>query len=417
MPIHCATRSLPKAIANGSYPVMRIPILLLLITAIFSLCIDTYIYIVLKKRLRSNAPARIQLVTALILYVILIVGLSLPIRSGNSDLFVVKMWVLFGYMTFIFGKLTFVIFDLLASIPKFFGRRRIRIITFVGGCMGVVLFLAMWWGALINRFNVDLIEIELPVQSLPEEFDNYRIVQISDLHVGTFGSDTAYVSRLVKYINSLEPDAVFFTGDIVNRTSAELIPFVETLSKIESRDGVFSILGNHDYGDYFDWESDKAKVAALDSLIAMQKSMGWNLLLNEHRFIRHGGDSIAVIGVENVGDPPFKVYGDLKASYPDLSDNVTKILLTHNPAHWQMEIADNDKANVALTLAGHTHAMQIELFGWSPAVWRYPTWGGMYKDKSGRHPLYVNIGVGTVGMPMRLGATPEVTLFTLTRDS
>ena len=139
------------------------------------------------------------------------------------------------------------------------------------------------------------------------------------------------------------------------------------------------------------------------------------LLLNEHDYLRCGHDSIAIIGVENVGDPPFTVYGDLKASYPDLADSKTKLLLTHNPAHWDMEVADNPDINIALALAGHTHAMQTTIFGWSPAALRYRHWGGLYADSRGRSLLYVNIGDGTVGMPMRLGATPEVTLITLHR--
>ena len=394
---------------------MRITLVLLVATIVFSLAIDAYLYSAARKRLRSNVPARIQLVSALILYCVLAAGLLLPIRSGDSGMFIIKMWLLFGYMTFVAGKLVFIIFDLLASIPKMFGGRRLKWLSVLGGVFGVVTFLAMWWGALINRIDVDLVKVNVAVEDLPEEFEGYRIVQISDLHVGTYGSDTTYVDRLVKYVNSLDPDVIFFTGDIVNRNSNELKPFVEVLSRLDARDGVYSILGNHDYGDYYEWDSEKQKADNLSSLIDMQRSMGWKLLLNEHSFIRHGADSIAIIGVENVGDPPFQVYGDLKASYPDLSDNNVKILLTHNPAHWQMEIEDNKQANVALTLSGHTHAMQMRVFGWSPAMWRYSTWGGMYYDKDRKHPLYVNIGVGTVGVPMRLGATPEVTLITLTR--
>lgn len=392
---------------------MRIPILMLLLTVVLTLGTDTYLYLIAKRRLQSKVPARVQLISAILLYAILIVGLCLPIRSGDQEIFLVKMWLLFGYMTFLAGKIVFVLFDLVASIPKIFGRRRWRAVSLVGGILAVVVFLAMWWGSLINRNEIELIKIELPVKNLPAAFDGYRIVQISDLHVGTYGSDTTFVSHLVKYVNSLEPDMIVFTGDIVNRTSVELTPFVGVLSEMYAPDGVYSILGNHDYGDYYDWPSDSDKTIALKNLVEMQQSMGWKLLLNEHDFVRHGSDSIAVIGVENVGDPPFKVYGDLQGSYPALSDSVTKILLTHNPAHWQMEVSNKKDINIALTLSGHTHAMQIRMFGWSPAVWRYKTWGGLYRDESDEHPLYVNIGTGTVGMPMRLGATPEVTLITL----
>lgn len=391
------------------------PIVLLVVTIVLSIVVDVYIYCAARKRVSSAFPARIQLISSLALYLLLIVGFCLPMRSGDGALFLAKMWVLFSYVTFIVAKLVFVVFDLIASIPRLFGRRRIKLLSLAGGVLAVITFIAMWWGALVNRLNINAENVIVSVAELPQPFDGYRIVQISDLHVGTFGADTAYVSKVVDYVNSLNPDVVFFTGDIVNRTSDELKPFVGTLSRLECPDGVYSILGNHDYGDYYNWDCESDKKASLDSLVAMQKRMGWRLLLNEYEIIRRDGDSIAVVGVENVGDPPFKVYGDLKASYPDLSDSVTKILLTHNPAHWQMEIADRDDMNVGLTLSGHTHAMQMSAFGWSPAAWRYDNWGGLYFDKSGRHPLYVNVGIGTVGMPMRIGATPEVTVITLKR--
>lgn len=391
------------------------PIVLLVVTIVLSIVVDVYIYRAARKRVSSAVPARIQLISSLALYSLLIVGFCLPMRSGDEGLFLAKMWVLFSYVTFIVAKLVFVVFDLIASIPRLFGHRRIRLLSLAGGVLAVITFIAMWWGALVNRLNINTENVTVNVAELPQPFDGYRIVQISDLHVGTFGADTAYVSKVVDYVNSLNPDVVLFTGDIVNRTSDELKPFVGTLSRLECPDGVYSILGNHDYGDYYNWDCESDKKASLDSLVTMQKRMGWRLLLNEYEIIRRDGDSIAVVGVENVGDPPFKVYGDLKASYPDLSDSVTKILLTHNPAHWQMEIADRDDMNVGLTLSGHTHAMQMSAFGWSPAAWRYDNWGGLYFDKSGSHPLYVNIGIGTVGMPMRIGATPEVTVITLKR--
>lgn len=394
---------------------MRIPIVMLIVTIVLSIAVDGYLYFAARNRVASKIPARIQLYSAIALYVLLIVGVCLPMRSGNAGVFLAKMWVLFSYITFIVAKLVFVVFDLIAAIPILFKHRRLKWLSIAGGALAVISFLTMWWGALVNRFNIATEEVTITIDDLPESFDGYRIVQLSDLHVGTYGSDISFVSKLVDYVNSLNPDIILFTGDIVNRKSDELKPFVATLSRLEAKDGVYSILGNHDYGDYFDWDSEADKAASRDSLLSMQKEMGWRLLLNEYELIRRGGDSIAVVGVENVGDPPFKVYGDLMSSYPDLTDDVTKILLTHNPAHWQMEIADRDDINIDLTLSGHTHAMQMSAFGWSPAAWRYENWGGLYFDKSDRHPLYVNIGVGTVGMPMRIGATPEVTVFTLKR--
>ncbi|WP_290073171.1 metallophosphoesterase [Paramuribaculum intestinale] len=392
---------------------MRIPLLFLITVIVLSLLVDGYIYIMVRRRVVSKVPARLQLVSAVLLYMALIVGVSMPRRSGDDGSLLFIMWVLFGYMTFIMPKLVFVVVDAVALLLVLWHGRRWRWLSLTGGVIAIVAFLAMWWGALVNRFRVDVREVDFEFPHLPAAFDGFRIVQISDLHVGTYGDDDRFVRKLVGVINGLHPDAVMFTGDIVNRHSSELIPFVDALSGIEAPYGVFSILGNHDYGDYADWPSEADKAADVAALCAMQESMGWKLLLNQTEFIHSGRDSIAVIGVENIGDPPFRIYGSLHKAYPAVGDSVSKILLSHNPAHWTDSIAGHDDVNIALTLSGHTHAMQIEVAGLSPAAMRYATWGSMYGDEAGRHALYVNIGAGTVGMPMRLGATPEITLITL----
>lgn len=392
---------------------MRIPLLFLITVIVLSLLVDGYIYIMVRRRCVSKVPARLQLVSAVLLYMALIVGVSMPRRSGDDGSLLFIMWVLFGYMTFIMPKLVFVVVDAVALLPVLWHGRRWRWLSLTGGVIAIVAFLAMWWGALVNRFRVDVREVDFEFPHLPAAFDGFKIVQISDLHVGTYGDDDRFVRKLVGVINGLHPDAVMFTGDIVNRHSSELIPFVDALSGIEAPCGVFSILGNHDYGDYADWPSEADKAADVAALCAMQESMGWKLLLNQTEFMHSGRDSIAVIGVENIGDPPFRIYGSLHKAYPAVGDSVSKILLSHNPAHWTDSIAGHDDVNIALTLSGHTHAMQIEVAGMSPAALRYATWGGMYGDEAGRHALYVNIGAGTVGMPMRLGATPEITLITL----
>lgn len=392
---------------------MRIPLLFLITVIVLSLLVDGYIYIMVRRRCVSKVPARLQLVSAVLLYMVLIVGVSMPRRSGDDGSLLFIMWVLFGYMTFIMPKLVFVVVDAVALLPVLWHGRRWRWLSLTGGVIAIVAFLAMWWGALVNRFRVDVREVDFEFPHLPAAFDGFKIVQISDLHVGTYGDDDRFVRKLVGVINGLHPDAVMFTGDIVNRHSSELIPFVDALSGIEAPYGVFSILGNHDYGDYADWPSEADKAADVAALCAMQESMGWKLLLNQTEFMHSGRDSIAVIGVENIGDPPFRIYGSLHKAYPAVGDSVSKILLSHNPAHWTDSIAGHDDVNIALTLSGHTHAMQIEVAGMSPAALRYATWGGMYGDEAGRHALYVNIGAGTVGMPMRLGATPEITLITL----
>lgn len=377
--------------------------------------VDYYIYRAIRQRQSRRIYSRLYAWQAVAMVLYLVVAICLPRRSGSDTTLLAIMWMLFGYMTVYIPKYVFVLVDLIAKIPQLFKRRRIKAISWTGIGLAVVIFFGMWWGALVNRFQTDVREVEYVVPGLPKSLDGYRIVQISDLHTGTYGDDNAFLGKIVDEVNSLRPDAVFFTGDIVNRKSDELTPHASTLAGLRARDGVFSILGNHDYGDYTDWASPEAKRENMELLYRLQREMGWRLLRNETAKIsRAPGDTLYIIGVENIGDPPFPRYGSLEKAYPTPGDSRPKILLTHNPAHWVEDIADNDSTNIALTLSGHTHAMQISLLGLSPAAFRYKTWGGGYDDqKKETQRLYVNIGAGTVGLPMRLGATPEITVITL----
>lgn len=392
---------------------MRLPIIPLLVFLILNVFVDTYIYRVLKHRFRSLLLSKIQLWSAIALFILILTVICLPKRNCSNGMLMTTMWMLYTYIAFYLPKYLFVIIDLIAKIPCLFKRHRLSWLSIAGAVLSILTFVALWWGALVNRFNIDVKEVEIEIAGLPDGFDGYRIVQFSDMHVGTFGSDTTFVSTFVDRINALKPDLIVFTGDIVNSKTTELPPFVAPFSRLNAPDGVYSILGNHDYGDYSEWRSAEAKKGNMELMKKLQADMGWHLLLNETVMLRQDGDSMALIGVENIGDPPFKVYGSLTKAYPQLSDSVSKILLTHNPAHWVDSISGNTDMRVPLSLSGHTHAMQIEMLGWSPAKYRYPTWGGLYNDSDKQHQLYVNIGGGTVGFPARIGATPEITLITL----
>lgn len=393
---------------------MRIPLVPFLIFFLICILIDAYIYVSAIKRGNRKA-GRLLLYTSLFIYLFLIFLTILPYRSGNETVLSFVNWGLFTVITVYLPKIIYVVFDLFSFVPEIWRGRRFKPFSAVGCVLAVIAFGAMWWGAIINRFNLRIVEISVDIPDLPYSFVGYKIVQISDLHVGTYGSDSSFLDELVAKVNGRKPDLVVFTGDIVNRRTYELDPHCSSLARIDAPDGVIAILGNHDYGDYSTWPDEDAKTANMKALYRHFDNMGWRLLLNDHEFIHRRGDSIAVIGVENIGDPPFTVYGSLRDSYPTLNDSVTKILLSHNPMHWADEIADNDSINIALTLSGHTHAMQIEIAGVSPSSLRYKYWGGLYTDSRGRSPLYVNIGIGTVGLPMRIGATPEITLITLRR--
>ena len=296
----------------------------------------------------------------------------------------------------------------------------------IGLMAGAFVLATLWWGVGVTRRVIHVVDQTVVSPKIPREFNGYRIAQISDLHVGTWGKDTTFVSSLVDSVNALKPDLIVFTGDIVNRRTDELKPFLPVLSRLHAPDGVLSILGNHDYGDYVDWDSPADREENNRRLGHWQGKMGWKLLNNSRVFRTRGNDSIMIVGVENVGDPPFPTYGDLDKALPPSKDSIFnqndrrfKILLTHNPAHWDEYVSRH--TNIDLSLAGHTHAMQMMLkfgnFEWSPAKYRYEQWGGMYeRDNENGEPtkLYVNIGAGEVGMPSRLfAAYPEITLITL----
>lgn len=391
---------------------MRFPLLMAIVLLVVNMLVDRCLYRIIVDSSSNKLWARIQKWTSVLLALVIVFLVCLPKRNGSDGSLVGIMWTLFAYISIYVPKYIFLIFYFIGSLPLLWHGDRWRWVSIVGVILSILSFAALWWGALVDRLNIEVREVEVSIPDLPSDFDGFSIAQISDLHVGTFGSDTSFVSRLVDSINSLSPDLVVFTGDIVNRHSSEFTPFISTLRRLHAPYGVFSIMGNHDYGDYSDWPSVADKEQDVRNLWRMESEAGLTMLNNSFRWIRCGADSVALIGVENIGDPPFHVYGDLSVAYPDISDSHTKILLSHNPAHWKDDIEDNIDTNVALTLSGHTHAMQMELFGWSPAVFRYPYWGGLYTDTTGQH-LYVNIGAGTVGMPFRIGATPEITLFTL----
>lgn len=402
---------------------------MMIVVIVGTVLIDGYLLDDVRRACRRLSLRNRRLFTGLawaqaaLCWIALIVSLSMP-RRGEADILPV-MWMLYAYLSVYVPKLMVVILSLIGRIPLLLRKRPIRLGLYAGLPLGVIFFAAMWWGALAGRYELQINRVDISSARLPKQFDGYRIAQFSDAHVGTWGTDTAFVSRMVDSINALKPDLIVFTGDVVNRRTDEILPFVKTLSRLKAPDGVISILGNHDYGDYMDWPSVEAKEQNQSRLASLQKQMGWRLLNNEHLFLHRATDSIAVIGVENWGEPPFKQYGRLDKAYsfsPDSADNVYdskfKLLLSHNPEHWHREVTR--KSNIDLTLSGHTHAMQFMLslgnWRWSPSQYIYKEWAGLYvaeNQKGEPMQIYVNIGCGEVGMPYRIGAPAEITLITL----
>ncbi|MBD5261220.1 MAG: metallophosphoesterase [Bacteroides sp.] len=425
---------------------MRLPLAVIIALFAVSILADFYIWTDIRQGKSRNrwAWSNAYAISAFLLLIYLGVTVALPRRSLDGGVYAV-MWMLTVYLSIYIPKIIYCVFSIIGRIPRLFGANRWNWTKWVGTVMAIAGFALVWHGILYTRTHTQTVNVTVNSDRLPAAFDDYRIVQISDLHLGTWGSNTTFISEIVNTVNNLKPDLIVFTGDIVNQKTDEMVPFEKILSRLKATDGVYSILGNHDYGDYVDWPSPEAKAANLESLKQKQADAGWKMLNNDHAYIYRtkGGrrDSIALIGVENWGEPPFGQYGDLQKAYPadakhNLRDNNFKLLLTHNPEHWVREV--RKRSNIDLSLSGHTHAMQasFDAFGkrFSPAAMKYRTWGGFYTENGigeiedygnpemtggiernlDKPSLYVNIGAGEVGMPFRIGASnPEITLITL----
>ena len=327
-----------------------------------------------------------------------------------------KFLLLFIFLLLQIGTL------LLAGIASFlssfnFSNDHAPLLARISVLMSGLPLLLMIYGMVRNRHRYKVYEVNVPLVNLPKALDGLRIVQISDIHSGSF-TDKEPIKKGIQLINNAKADLVFFTGDLVNSIATEIEPYIDVFDKIRAKYGVFSIFGNHDYGDYVRWPSQTAKLTNLNRLIHSQKQMGWHLLLNEHRLLNINGEKVAIIGVENYSaSPRFSKYGDLAKAYQGSQSAALKLLLSHDPSHWEDQVAP-DRPDIAITFSGHTHGAQfgIEIgtwFKWSPVKYFYKQWAGLYQK--GQQFLYVNRGFGYLGYPGRVGILPEITLMTLRR--
>ena len=294
---------------------------------------------------------------------------------------------------------------LFSSRRKFIGQLALGI--------AAIPFISILYGITKGKYNFKVLKYTLEFDDLPAAFDGYQVTQISDIHSGSFDNKEK-INYAVNLVNEQASDVIMFTGDMVNSKSKEMRPWKSTFSKLKAKDGIFSILGNHDYGDYTRWPSDEAKAENFQELLDIQQEMGFDLLRNESRFIEKDGARLAIIGVENWGKG-FKQKGDLTLASSKVDPNDFKILLSHDPSHWQYEVV-KDPNHYHLTLSGHTHGMQfgIEIPGiikWSPIKWRYKYWAGIY-EKAGQY-INVNRGFGFLAFPGRVGIWPEISVITL----
>ena len=287
-----------------------------------------------------------------------------------------------------------------------------RFLSFTGIVISIAMFFIVLEGITIGKTDFKTNHVTVYFKNLPKSFDGLRIAHISDTHLGSF-ADSLDVKKGIVQLMDEKPDIIMFTGDLVSNQSEEAQIMLPELKRLHAPLGVFSILGNHDVGDYRRWKTIKDKNADLKELENIETEAGFKLLIDGSYILRKGSDSLVIIGVNSWGKPPFKKYGSLPKAMLGVEKFPFKILLTHNPSHWDMEVAG--KNNADLTLAGHTHAMQfgINCFGifWSPIKWMYPHWAGLYND--GDQYLYVNRGFGFIGFPGRIGMTPEITIIEL----
>jgi predicted MPP superfamily phosphohydrolase len=277
-----------------------------------------------------------------------------------------------------------------------------------GGLFGTLLY------GFSNKYNYQVKKVKLAFSNLPQSFKGLKIVHISDIHSGSFQNKEA-VNHGVDMILQQKPDLILFTGDLVNDRADEMTEYMDVFNRLSAPLGVYSSLGNHDYGDYVSWPSPQAKAENLERLKQVHANLGWRLLMNEHVLLAKNGEQIALLGIENWGAKGrFPKYGKMQEAYPGTEKVPFKILLSHDPSHWDAEVKPK-YSDIDLMLAGHTHGMQFGLenpyFKWSPVQWMYKQWAGLYED--GNQKLYVNRGYGFIGYPGRVGILPEITVIEL----
>lgn len=310
------------------------------------------------------------------------------------------------------------LYDKLVTKEDFFVPSRRKFVSQIALGLAAIPFSSLLYGMIQGKYNFRVLRYSLHFEDLPAAFDGYKITQLSDIHSGSFDNKEK-IEYAVDLINEQASDIILFTGDMVNNKATEMLPWKATFKRLKAKDGKFSVLGNHDYGDYVEWNSPAEKTQNLEDLKFIQKEIGFDLLLNDSRFLEKEGQRLALVGVENWGKGSFKKAGDLKKASSQIHPDDFKILMSHDPSHWDAEVV-NDDYHYHLTLSGHTHGMQfgIEIPGWikwSPIKWRYKQWAGIY-ESLGQY-INVNRGFGYLGYPGRVGIWPEITVIELKKGT
>jgi predicted MPP superfamily phosphohydrolase len=416
--------------------------MILLIVLIVTLIIDIYTFKGIKVLLVNNSHPRFKRAIyngfwTLSTIMVLLILSGFLFRSSTRNLAVFNWYYyLFGIFIVIYmPKLVFITFHLLedvthgirwvihnlttsksTSATKGVPITRSKFLSQTGIILATVPFYSFIWGMAKGRFDFRVEKIRLAFPNLPAAFDGLKIVQISDIHIGGFHGFEEKVKGAIRMVNDQQPDILFFTGDIVNNFYDELNGWVPILSELKAKYAKYSILGNHDYGNYYHWKTEVDKEDNFKKIQYAEAQIGFKLLKNQSEIFTLNGEKLAIIGVENWGHKPFPQRADYDLASKDVLDIPFKILLSHDPTHWDVKIMG--KTDVDLTLSGHTHGMQLgfHIAGkeWSPAKFKYPHWGGLYQE--GKQYLYVNRGFGYIGFPGRVGMPPEITVIELRKS-
>jgi predicted MPP superfamily phosphohydrolase len=323
------------------------------------------------------------------------------------------IWLFWLFTLIYIPKLIYVTFVALNAFICWLCKKKSNIIRYVGLSLAGIVVVSLLYGTFITRFDYRVHECIIESSKLPKEFDGYKIVQLSDIHLGSFNKNYNVIKDVAQLVNTQEPDIIVFTGDMVNNYASETKGWAPYFQLMKAKDGKFAIMGNHDYGDYSEWKNETEKLANLNGIKDAYCNFGFRLLLDEWIPLKKDSSTIALIGVENWGKPPFRKYGNLQKAKKGTENIAFKILLSHDPSHWDAEVVG--KENITLTLSGHTHGAQLGFNRWgiqfSPSQWIFKQWDRLYKK--GKQYIYVNRGIGYVGIPFRLGMPPEITVIIL----
>jgi len=399
-----------------------------------SLLLDLYIVFALRSILPINTHSRkvippIYILLAMINIIIITSMLYSNIMDWPK---VMRNYAMMFVVLFLLFKFIFALFLVIDDIWRLgewlknkctsseykkssgFDITRHRFLVWMGLVIASIPSLSLLYGAIFNPYNYKFRRLTIKLPKLPNAFHGIKIIQISDIHSGSFMNKEP-ILEVIKKINAEDADYLFFTGDIVNNTTMEIEEYIPIFGSLKTKSGIYSILGNHDYGDYWLWDKPEDKIKNLQRMYQVHEEMGWNLLRNETKVLTKDGDTINIIGVENWSvHSRFPKYGNLELATQNINKDTVSILLSHDPTHWMAEVC-KDFPYIDLTLSGHTHGFQfgIEIPGWrwSPAQYIYKQWADLYQNQ--HQYLYVNRGFGFLGYPGRVGIMPEVTIFTL----